>query len=140
MNPRGLNPILNVSDFQQSVEWFRKLGWEQGWHWGDPPRFGAVWAGRCEIFLCEGAQGGRGRGANTQTFGPHGDETGDKGVWMSIWVDDVDEVYRHCQAQGLEVTWPPTDHQWNVREMHVRHPDGHVFRISKTLEEQAHSN
>jgi hypothetical protein len=22
---------------------------------------------------------------------------------------------------------------WNVREMHVRHPDGHVFRVSKGL-------
>jgi len=24
---------------------------------------------------------------------------------------------------------------WNVREMHVRHPDGHVFRISKGIAE-----
>jgi hypothetical protein len=28
---------------------------------------------------------------------------------------------------------PPTDEPWGVREMHVRHPDGHVFRISKGL-------
>jgi hypothetical protein len=26
------------------------------------------------------------------------------------------------------------DMPWNVREMHVRHPDGHVFRISQGLE------
>jgi len=25
---------------------------------------------------------------------------------------------------------------WNVREMHVRHPDGHVFRIGKGLKEE----
>jgi hypothetical protein len=25
------------------------------------------------------------------------------------------------------------DMPWNVREMHVRHPDGHVFRISRGL-------
>jgi len=137
MNPRALNPILNVSDFAQSVDWFKKLGWEQGWHWGDPPTFGAVWAGQCEIFLCQGGQGGRGRGPHAKTFGSDGDQTGDKGVWMSLWVADVDEVYRHCLAQGLDVTWPPTDHPWNVREIHVRHPDGHVFRISKTLEEKA---
>jgi hypothetical protein len=24
---------------------------------------------------------------------------------------------------------------WGVREMHLRHPDGHVFRIGKSLEE-----
>jgi hypothetical protein len=29
---------------------------------------------------------------------------------------------------------PPTDEQWGVREMHVRHPDGHVFRISQGIE------
>ena len=42
---------------------------------------------------------------------------------------------RHCLEQGLEVTWPPTNMPWNVREMHVRHPDGHVFRISRQVEE-----
>ena len=49
---------------------------------------------------------------------------------MSIWVDDVDAVHERCVAAGLEVTFPPTDEPWNVREMHVRHPDGHVLRIS----------
>jgi hypothetical protein len=24
---------------------------------------------------------------------------------------------------------------WHVREMHLRHPDGHVFRVSQGLEE-----
>jgi uncharacterized glyoxalase superfamily protein PhnB len=87
-------------------------------------------------FLCEDGQGGRGKGDNRMTFGPEGDQSADKGVWMSIWVDDVDADYRHCTEQGLDVTWPPTDHPWNVREMHVRHPDGHVFRISQSLEKE----
>lgn len=134
MEARAVNPILNVSDFAASVAWFTKLGWEPGWKYGSPPNFGAVFSGQVGIYLCQGAQGGRGRGPNRMTFGPAGDETGDKGVWMSIWVDDVDAVYQHCLAQGIEVTWPPTDHPWNVREMHVRHPDGHVFRIGKRLE------
>jgi hypothetical protein len=67
------------------------------------------------------------------TFGPGGDECADKGVWMSIFVDDVDAIHKHCLAQGLEITWPPTNMPWNVRETHVRHPDGHVFRISQGL-------
>jgi uncharacterized glyoxalase superfamily protein PhnB len=86
------------------------------------------------IFLCQGAQGGRGRGANTTTFQQDGDEAGDKGVWMSVWVDDVDEMHKHCVAAGLEVTFPPTDMPWNVREMHLRHPDGHVFRVGRGFE------
>ena len=34
-------------------------------------------------------------------------------------------------GDGIEVAWPPTDAPWNIQEMHVRHPDGHVFRRSQ---------
>jgi catechol 2,3-dioxygenase-like lactoylglutathione lyase family enzyme len=135
MIAHGITPILNVSDIQASFAWFEKLGWTKGWDWGEPPTFGAIRSGACEIFLCENGQGGRGRGANARTFGNAGEEQADKGVWMSLWVDDVDAVHQHCLEQGIEVTWPPTDMPWNVREMHVRHPDGHVFRIGRGLEE-----
>jgi catechol 2,3-dioxygenase-like lactoylglutathione lyase family enzyme len=131
----GLTPILNVSDIQASFAWFAKLGWQKLWDWGNPVGFGAIRSGVCEIFLCQGGQGGRGRGANTATFGPDGDEEADNGAWISIWVDDVDAIHADCLRQGIDVTWPPTDMPWNVREMHVRHPDGHVFRISRGLEE-----
>ncbi len=78
MEAKGVTPILNVSNIQESFAWFEKLGWKKAWDWGDPPTFGGVCSGKVEIFLCENGQGA-----------------------------------------------------WGVREMHVRHPDGHVFRISK---------
>jgi hypothetical protein len=136
MQAKRLNPILNVSSIIESFAWFERLGWKKSWDWGDPPTFGGVCSGQCEIFLCEDGQGGRGKGGNKITFGPEGDQSADKGVWISVWVDDVDIEYRHCTEQGLDVTWPPTDQAWNVREMHVRHPDGHVFRISQSLEKE----
>ena len=122
MIAKSLTPILNVSDLPQSFAWFESLGWQKMWDWGTPPTFGAVRSGTFEIFLCEDGQGGRGREG--------GDE---QGVWLSIWVDDVDAVYADCIAKGIEVTHPPTDEPWCVREMHVRHPDGHIFRISKGI-------
>ncbi len=134
MKPTQLTPILNVSDLQASIEWFEKLGWRKCWAWGEPPTFGAVGAGECEIFLCENGQGGKGRGPNRYTSrGPGEDDTVDKGVWMSVWVQSVDEVHTRCIAMGLDVTHPPTNEPWGVREMHVRHPDGHVFRISQGM-------
>jgi catechol 2,3-dioxygenase-like lactoylglutathione lyase family enzyme len=133
MHAKHINPILNVSDLAQSFAWFAKLGWGKTFDWGDPPSFGSVGSGECEIFLCLDGQGGRGRGPNAQTFGPDGDETGDRGVWLTIWVDEVASIYRHCLEQELDVTWPPTDMPWGVRELHVRHPDGHVFRLSQRL-------
>ena len=109
------------------------LGWKKLWDWGSPPTFGAVGSGSCEIFLCEGGQGGRGKSDLLVTFGLPGAEEADRGVWMSMWVEDVDSIHAECVEAGIEVTFPPTDQPWNVREMHVRHPDGHVFRISRGL-------
>jgi hypothetical protein len=131
-----LTPILNVSNLAESFAWFEKLGWTKGWDWGDPPSFGGVCSGRCEIFLCQDGQGGRGPSGFPATFGPHSNEAAERAVWMSVWVEDVDTIHRHCVAQGIDVTWPPTDMPWNVREMLVRHPDGHVFRISEGIEEE----
>lgn len=133
MIARHIVPILNVSNLAETFAWFEKLGWKKQWDWSTPPEFGAVGSGECEIFLCHDGQGGRGKSSLPVTHG--GAEAADKGVWMSIWVDDVDAVHRHCVEQGIEVTMPPGDKPWNAREMHVRHPDGHVFRIGTELKE-----
>lgn len=136
MYTRSLTPILNVSSYAESVTWFERFGWHEAWHWGEPPTFGGVVSGEVEIFLCQNCQGGRGRSPVKATFGPGGSNTGDKGCWLSLWVDDVDAVNQHCIDAGIEIAFPPTDMEWNVREMHVRHPDGHIFRIGSRMEEE----
>ena len=133
METKYLTPILNVSSIDDSIQWFEKLGWKTSFTWGEPTSFGGVINGEVEIFMCLGGQGGRGKGSNTTTFGPEGDETSDQGVWMSLWVDSVDEVYEQCVDNAIDVTFNPTDMPWNVREMHMRHPDGHVFRVSQKI-------
>jgi glyoxalase/bleomycin resistance protein/dioxygenase superfamily protein len=123
---RQLIPILNISNLSDSFAWFAKLGWDKKWDWGEadgPAAFGAVSSGSCEIFLCLNGQGGR--------WHDGGIAGGDQGVWLSVWVDDVDVVHAGCVREGLEVLRPPLNEPWGVREMHVRHPDGHVFRISQ---------
>jgi catechol 2,3-dioxygenase-like lactoylglutathione lyase family enzyme len=130
-------PILNVSDVEASIAWFTKLGWLRQFTWdaddpAAPPSFGGVCCDGSEIFLCQDGQGSRGRGDNVRTGGPGADQRADKGAWASIWVDDVDAIHERCISEGLDVTYPPTDEPWGVREMHVRHPDGHVFRISRS--------
>ncbi len=134
MYAKAITPILNVSSLEESFQWFESLGWEKKWEWGDPPGFGSVGSGECEIFLCQDCQGGRGKGDNTSTFGPGGDESRDRGVWMSVWVNDVDAVHDTASQASIEVVFPPEDMPWGVRECHLRHPDGHVFRISAYAE------
>jgi uncharacterized glyoxalase superfamily protein PhnB len=116
IHAHAVNPILNVSDFAASAAWFERLGWTEQWAWDTPPTFGGVRSGAVEIFMSQDGQGGRGEGS---------------GVWLSIWVDDVDALHRLCLDQGIDVTMPPTDEPWGVREMHIRHPDGHIFRMSQ---------
>lgn len=133
MRVTGLTPILNVSNMAESFAWFEKLGWAKAWDWGDPLSCGSVCVDECQVFLGLNGQGGRSDA--TATFGPGSDERAERAVWTSMWVDDVHEMHRRCLGHGLEVTWPPTDMPWGVREMHVRHPDGHVFRVSQALDE-----
>jgi uncharacterized glyoxalase superfamily protein PhnB len=135
MQVEGITPVLNVSDIAASFAWFEKWGWKKKWDWGAPPTFGAVSCDNATIFMCLNAQGGRGKGTNTTTFQVNGDEAADKGVWMCVFVEDVAEVYQQCVAAGLEITLPPTNVPWGMREMHLRHPDGHVFRVGQGLEE-----
>lgn len=125
---RQLVPILNVSNLADSFAWFARLGWSKRWQWsesGGQPSFGAVGSGTCEIFLCLNGQGGRGRGG--------GIGGGGQGVWLSIWVDDVDTLHAVCRREGIEILQPPRDEPFGVRELHVRHPDGHVFRMSQPI-------
>lgn len=128
MNVKQITPILNVSDIGASFAWFEALGWRKCWDWGTPPTFGSVGSGQVEIFLCVGAQGSRG-GPMPKFAGD--DETG--GVWMSWWVEspaEVDAVHQLALKLNYTVTWPPTNEPWGVREFHLRHPDGHTFRVS----------
>jgi hypothetical protein len=134
MNVQRLTPILNVSSLPESFVWFGKLGWTKGFEWGSPPTFGSVCCGKVEIFFCQGAQGSRG-GPMPRFVGD--DETG--GVWMSWWLGsaaEVDAVHALALRHSMTVTYPPTNEVWGVREFHLRHPDGHTFRVSAGIGEE----
>jgi hypothetical protein len=83
--------------------------------------------GRGEIFLCEGGQGSRGTRPPEDPFDEHAD-----GVWMSWFLPgraELDAAYARARELGYEITLEPTDEPWSIREFHLRHPDGHTFRI-----------
>ena len=112
INFEAATPILNVKNFQASMEYYvQKLGFEKKWDWGDPPDFGCVGRGRVEIFLCQGSQG-------------------QAGMWMSIFMDDVDALYEEYKQSGATILNPPTNYPWDTREMLVEDLDGHRFRMS----------
>lgn len=134
MHVERITPILNVSNISESIAWFEKLGWRKRWDWGEPPTFAAVGCSKVEIFLCLDAQGSRGGPLPRHT---RDDDSG--GVWMSWWVESpaaVDATHALALQHGMTVTRPPTDESWCVREFHLRHPDGHTFRVSAGIGEK----
>jgi hypothetical protein len=148
MPVKRITPVLNVSSIGASFQWFESLGWHRGFSWNPngiidkaaaandhgEASFGSVCSGDAQIFLCRGAQGSR--GTIVPKF-PGDDET--DGVWMSWWMDSPADVNRlHAIAVGKKmiVTYPPTNEPWGVREFHLRHPDGHMFRVSAGVGEE----
>jgi predicted lactoylglutathione lyase len=134
MNILGVTPILNVSNLRETFSWFESLGWRKHWEHDDPPTFGAVISGDTEIFLCQNCQGARGGSLPRQAWDNQAGST-----WMSWWLESpaaVDAAYARALELGISAPWPPTDMPWNVRECHIRHPDGHTFRVSARLEDE----
>lgn len=105
-------PILNVSNVAASLAYYVDvLGFEGSWHWGHPPTFGGVRTACGEIQFCQDGQGQR-------------------GTWLSVWVDDVDALYDRLRTAGVDVRQQPTTYEWGVRELNVADPDGHRIRFS----------
>lgn len=133
MNVQHLSPILNVTHLEESFAWFAKLGWTRDWDFGDPPDFGAVRCGDCDIFLCTDGQGSR--GDRTPSVEDTDYTTGN---WIYLHLAspaEIDALHARAQQLGLTVTEPPMDKPWNAREVHIRHPDGHTLRIGAPIEE-----
>jgi predicted enzyme related to lactoylglutathione lyase len=104
-------PILNVKDFAASMDYYvNMLGFSKKWDWGTPPTFGCVTRGKVQIFFCQGGQG-------------------KPGMWMSIFMDDVDALFEEYKTSGAIIRQPPTNMPWGTREMNIEDLDGHRFRM-----------
>ena len=111
MKWKNIVPILYSTDVLRSLQYYTEvLGFDRKWDWGDPPDFGGVSKDHIEIFFCEKGQG-------------------NPGTWLSIFVEDVDELYTAIKAKGARIISPPTTMEWGVREMLVEDPDGHRIRF-----------
>jgi catechol 2,3-dioxygenase-like lactoylglutathione lyase family enzyme len=110
------NPILFSTNVKRSLQFYTEvLGFDESWEWGDPTDFGGVVKDDVEIFFCLNGQG------NPNT-------------WLAIIVDDVDQYYEDIRAKGANILSPPESHEWNMREILVQDPDGHVIRFGHRIE------
>lgn len=110
------NPILYSKDVAKSVDFYKSvLGFDDGWVWDDDATFGGVVKDDVEIFFCKEGQG-------------------NPGTWLAILVDNVDEYYASIKDKNVKILSAPTSHEWNIREMVVQDPDGHVIRFGHKID------
>lgn len=104
-------PILNVKSVPASIDYYvNKLGFQKEWDWGSPPDFACVQRDDVRIFLCNDGQGGT-------------------GMWISVFVQDVDALHEDYKRSGAIIRQSPTSFPWGVREMNVEDLDGHRLRM-----------
>lgn len=109
-------PIFRVKDLRASLRHYeQRLGFSTAWVWGEPASFAAVRRGHVELFLCEDCQG-------------------QPGTWVSVFVDDVDQLHREYERQGATIVVPPTNYEWGMREMLVEDLDGHRLRMGQGID------
>lgn len=101
-------PILRVASAVASLDWFRRVGYEQEWvhRVGDGPAFMSV------------ARRGGGR-----LFLSEHDTDASPDTLVYVLVDDIDEIAERLDAAVIEQEW--------AREVRVNDSDGNRFRFGK---------
>ena len=50
-----------------------------------------------------------------------------------FYVSDVDTLYQHAVARGLDTDTTPEDAEWGERYFHMTDPDGHEISFARRL-------
>ena len=104
-----LHTTLQVSDIPAAVDFYTsKLGFSEGFLWGDPPTMAGVNLGEAQIFLQQGSPG-------------------PEGCVVQFVVGDADALHDFQRANGVEVVEPPEDRPYGLRDYTVRDLDGYLL-------------
>ena len=106
---------LAVSDIHAGVDFYtKKLGFQLGFTWGEPPTFAGVNLGKVQMFLRKG------------TPDP-------KGCVVYFLVGDADQLYEFHRANGVEVAQEIGDREYGIRDYVVRDLNGYYLSFGHHL-------
>lgn len=109
-NYKGVVPYLFYDDAVAAMQWYtRVFGFEEIGRWANDA--GKVQNAEMRVGTTELWLDGSGRRQDND----------ERPMWVGIWVDDVDSVYRRVQEAGIECD-APVDREFGVRMLNV--PDG----------------
>lgn len=114
----GARPTLEVRDVARSVAFYdRVFGWRVLTTTGDPPAFALL--GTDRPLLAVSQERDPAVAAVAACF---------------VEVMGVEALAARCEASGVEVVAPLTDHPWGMRDFVVRDPDGHLLALGEQVE------
>lgn len=106
---------IAVDDLPAAIDFYtRKLGFELGFTWGEPPSMAGVRLGSTQIFLESG------------TPNPGGCN-------LYFIVDDADALFAFQRAQGVEVLAEPEDRPFGIRDYWVRDLNGYALAFGHPI-------
>jgi len=127
MNTKYLcsTPILIVRDPEKARDFYvEKLSFEVVFEWGDPLTYLGIKRDNVEIHL------------NSEKNAPHvaGKST------ISIFTDEVDNLYENCIRKGVEVIAEPGDREYGLRDFGIKDTDGNVLNFGCDISESGAGN
>lgn len=120
---KSVMPSLTVNDLQQSLAFFRNLGFEVEDRWENDG-----------VLLGVMLKAGSARLGLSQDDGKKGTNR-TKGVGMRLYIeadDDIDQVAARAKAGGVTLTKEPHDTDWGTRAFEVTEPSGFLLTIASS--------
>ena len=118
---KSVMPSLTVNNLQQSLDFFRALGFEVEDRWEENG-----------VLLGAMLKAGNARLGLSQDDGKKGRDRV-KGVGMRLYIeaaDDIDQVAARAKSAGITLTAEPHDTEWGTRAFEVTEPSGFALTIA----------
>lgn len=114
-----LVPVIRVTDLEESIGFFTKLGFACRGRYGDPPSFAVLYLGSDERHVIHLMKRDS---VSADAFG------------LYVQVANVDGVYASAVAAGLEIVYPLADQPYGLRDFAVIGPDAIRVAIGQEIE------
>jgi catechol 2,3-dioxygenase-like lactoylglutathione lyase family enzyme len=106
---------LCVTDVRTAVDFYtKKLGFSEGFLWGDPPVMAGVNLGQVQTFLEQG------------TPNP-------EGCSVYFVIGNADELYEFQRVTGVDIVETPADRPWGLRDYTIRDLHGYSLTFGHRI-------
>ena len=108
-------PTLAVSDVEKACNWYiEKLGFSIRFLWGTPPSHGAISLGEASVHFWKGPP-----------------QLGEN--WIYFDISNLDTMYERAKTNGVNITRPPENYPWGMREFNAVDLNGYNIRFGQNL-------